>query len=100
MTGQPELSADYVVCQYCGEPFNDFDDLGEHVARWHHEDELIDGQPMPDAGVLCPADPDGEHVLAYRRGPLEWYCPRCEAILRLGVWYAPRDGSLASGGEG
>lgn len=42
---QPQ-HVDY-VCQYCGEPFNDFDDLGEHVARWHYEGEQPDGVETP-----------------------------------------------------
>lgn len=42
-----------------------------------------------DAGVPCPHREDGAHVLRYAEG--DWYCWRCFATLRLGVWYPARN---------
>jgi ribosomal protein L37AE/L43A len=38
-----------------------------------------------DAGVPCTEDKTGDHVLRYAEGG--WYCWRCFASLRLGVWH-------------
>jgi hypothetical protein len=29
----------------------------------------------------------GEHDVRYSGGKWQWYCPLCEALLRLSVWY-------------
>lgn len=37
-----------------------------------------------DDGVLCTPENNFIHELKYVCG---WYCPKCNAVLRLSVWY-------------
>lgn len=43
--------------------------------------------PVRDEGYPCPMTVSGEHDVRYSGGKWQWYCPLCEALLRLSVWY-------------